>query len=365
MNDFLSQEEIDALLHQKEESGKEGEKEAQSEQEFETKELKIDGETTEKIDLIIEKEKDALGEIGNISMGSASTALSLLLNQKVTITVPKVRVDTQGKLFQSFEIPYVVIDVNFTEGLQGSNLLLIKLQDANIIADLMMGGDGSNPPEELGELQLSAVGEAMNQMIGSAATSMSTIFHRSISISPPTVSFIDFQEETMPMLFEEQENIVVISFKMKIGDLVDSEIMQVMSLEAAREQVGLLFSIPAAGEPDAEFQTPPEPENLPAEKEKSTESVIVPTNDRNIDLILDVPLRISVILGRTRRTIDDVLKLGPGALLELDKLIDEPVEILVNGKQIAQGEVVVIEENFGVRILNIGSPRDRINNLRF
>ncbi|MGB9860336.1 MAG: flagellar motor switch phosphatase FliY, partial [Moorellaceae bacterium] len=149
MSDFLSQEEIDALLQ----GGL----------------LSHPAQVT-----LTEEEKDALGEIGNISMGSAATALSQILNRKVLITTPHTRVTTPEELFASFQMPYVIVEVNFTEGLSGANLLIIKTRDAAVIADLMMGGSGQVEREELDELQKSAVAEAMNQMIGTSATSMST-----------------------------------------------------------------------------------------------------------------------------------------------------------------------------------------------
>ncbi len=364
MNDsFLSQEEIDALLQKKDETS---EKEQEKPGKIEEETLSNDEEE------LTNEQKDALGEIANISMGSASTTLSQLLNQKVTITTPRVWLSEQEKLFSSFERPFVVVDVNFTEGLKGSNLLIIKVKDANVIADLMMGGDGSAPSEELNEMYLSAVGEAMNQMIGSAATAMSTIFQRTVSISPPQTSLKDINDDFSDLYNSKGEKMVVVSFKMEIGNLVNSEIMQVMPLHVAHEEADLLlkpawttvssvvdFSEEMPAEGSSETHTA---EKVEQEKTSQLEREGA-SRDKNLDLILDVPLRVSVILGRTRKSINDVLHLGPGAVIELDKLADEPVDILVNGTLIAHGEVVVVEENFGVRITSIVSPRERINNL--
>ena len=139
-------------------------------------------------DYLDEMEKDALGEIGNISFGSSATALSALLGQKVEITTPTISVVDKKALEEEFIHPYVAVKVDYTVGLSGMNLLVIKQSDAAIIADLMLGGDGIEPNMDLGEIHLSAVQEAMNQMMGSAATSMSTfsirksIFHRQQSI---------------------------------------------------------------------------------------------------------------------------------------------------------------------------------------
>src|SRR5690606_37125629 len=144
---ILAQEEIDALLSR---SGEATEDRGQS----------ADMQLTE-------VEKDALGEIGNISYGSSATALSTILSQRVEITTPRVSVLSKEELLEEFNIPYVVLEVEFTEGLVGNNLMVLKIRDALIIANIMMGGDGQvGEDEELTDLHLSAVQEAMNQMMG-------------------------------------------------------------------------------------------------------------------------------------------------------------------------------------------------------
>ncbi|TDA69391.1 MAG: flagellar motor switch phosphatase FliY [Clostridia bacterium] len=339
--------------------------------------------------ILEQMDEDALGEIGNISMGSAATALSQIINQRVTITTPRVRVSTIRELFSSFTVPYALVQVLYTEGLDGANLLVIKVSDAAVIADLMMGGDGSNPSAELSELALSAVGEAMNQMIGSAATAMSSMFQRRVVISPPLVSQIragtDTEELEIPWGSDAQ--IVIVSFRMVIGELVDSEIMQVMPLAVAQEEVKLLLG-DAGGQPAEEEileggpqpeEAQPRPPSVYATDEPEggadyplpyvTEPPAPPAAPeygklpRNIELILDVPLNVSVILGRTRRPIKEVLSLIPGSVVELDKLANEPVEVLVNGYLIAEGEVVVVNENFGVQVKRIVRPEERIKRL--
>lgn len=371
MNNFLSQEEIDALLNS---PGLLNEEPAVPNPE---------------IQVLNDLERDALGEIGNISMGSAATALSQLLNQRVTITTPQIAVTTPEELLNTFEVPYMLIEVNFTEGLTGSNLLVIKVSDAAIIADLMMGGDGTNPNLELTELHASAVGEAMNQMIGSAATSMSTIFQKSVVISPPHITAVNFQQDSINFPWDINEKIVVVSFKMEIGTLINSEIMQILPVPVAKEETGILLgtssststsdftetSAPAlkAESESTQILSQDEINNLLSDvnsylspQPQQNEKIGAVSGDapKNIELILDVPLNISVILGRTKKPIKEVLNLIPGSIVELEKLADEPVEILVNGTLIAHGEVVVVNENFGVRIIAIDSPVQRLHNLR-
>ena len=173
-DDMLSQEEIDALLRGSDDKDYSGRDDSP----------RID-------DYLNSMEQDALGEIGNISFGSSATALSTLLNQKVDITTPAVSIVERNRLKEEFPHPYVAIQVNYTKGFSGVNLLVIKQSDAAIIADLMLGGDGISASELLGEIQLSAVQEAMNQMMGSAATSMSTIFNKKVDISPPSIDLLN------------------------------------------------------------------------------------------------------------------------------------------------------------------------------
>lgn len=343
-------------------------------------------------------EKDALGELGNISMGSAATTLSILLGRKVQITVPRVEEITIAELRQQYPLPYLVIEVGYSAGLLGSNLLIIRESDACIIADLMMGGDGLNPPEHLNELYLSAVGEAMNQMMGATATSMSTMFNKKVDIKPPNVNVFNFSEPQRISSFED-ENVPVIkvAFRMEVEGLIDSELMQMISVESAQDMVknvlnSMQNSGPAAVEPAPRAQqtsapptpqaspasAPPQPAySAPAPQPKAHQNVTVQPvqfaplaanalmhSGANIDFIADVPLQVTVELGRTRKLIREILDLVPGAVVELDKLAGEPVDILVNGRLIAKGEVVVIDENFGVRVTDIVQPAERMKNIQ-
>lgn len=336
-------------------------------------------------DELTAEEKDALGEIGNISMGAAATTLSELLGQKVTITSPRVVACRQEKLFRSFKIPYIIIQVEFKEGLQGFNVLIIQLKDAMVMADLMMGGDGTGVAEQISEMELSAASEAMNQMIGSASTSLATMFRRTVNISPPTTRVLEMTAEGADYRLSDEDPIVVVSFKMTIGNLVDTEIMQIMSLSTAREEAALLLGqladAPSGPAPDAEkaaraaegtaapppaayADAPAAPRAAPPPGNGAARRTMLSEEEqRKLELLLDIPLQVSVVLGRSRRPIKDVLGLTPGAIVELSSLVDEPVEVLVNGTLVARGEVVVVNENFGVRITSIISPEERVERL--
>ena len=362
---FLSQEEIDALLR--------GEPVAASPSPA--------GQELSDI------EKDALGEIGNISMGTAATTLSVLLGRRVSITTPKVSISTLDEIKRQYPLPYLVIEVGYTQGLLGTNILAIREQDALIIADLMMGGDGSNPPTELNELYMSAVSESMNQMMGSTATSISTIFKKKVDIAPPKVNLLDFAiDPDITQIVTGSDPLVRVSFRMEVEELIDSELMQLMPLSVAKEMVENLMNAvqqPAAApppQPAPPKPAAPPPQPAPAYAQPTQQPVQnvavqpvqfaplkpggMPGVDTNIGLLLDVPLQITVELGRTRKLIRDILELAPGSVIELDKLAGEPVDILANGKLIAKGEVVVIDENFGVRITDVISPLERVNNLQ-
>lgn len=411
----LTQEEIDALLNG-----------AASEPAASDSASNEEASSVLSDDLLSSMEKDALGEIGNISMGSAATTLSVLLGHKVNITTPTVSVDTMSTIQNQYPMPYLVVEVGYVIGINGNNILAIQASDASIIADLMMGGDGLNPQEELNDIHMSAVGEAMNQMMGTVATSLSTMFNKKIDISPPKVNLIDLgAEDKITDLVNNDEPVVKTSFRMEVDGLIDSEIMQILPLDVAKEMVSFLMGggaeaeaqeapapapepapAPVAPEPAPvaaapaqaapapqpaapQYAAPPQPQYTappmgaqpvyapPAYANNVVSSGVpvqnaqfapltnepVEVNAANISLIQDVPLQVTVELGRTKKSIREILEFSTGSIIELDKLAGEPVDIHVNGQLTAKGEVVVIDENFGVRITEIVSPMERVQSL--
>lgn len=400
-DDMISQEEIDALLNgggipvADGDAAPAGESEAAG----------SPGSSSSQFDdVLTEVEKDALGEIGNISMGSAATTLSVLLGHKVNITTPSVSVSTMSIIQEQYPMPYLIVEVGYTVGIDGNNVLAIQAQDAAIIADLMMGGDGTSPDTEINEIAMSAVGESMNQMMGTVATSLSTMFNEKIDISPPKVNLIDFaSKDQVTELVGADEPVVRTSFRMEVDGLIDSEIMQILPVPVAKEMVEALTAEPAAEpEPAPAPAAPAAPAAMPVSAPAPAPAMAAPVmasapaagygmamqphvaanvpvqsaqftplntqpvqvNDANIGLILDVPLSVTVELGRTKKSIKDILELTNGSIVELDKLAGEPVDIQVNGKFLAKGEVVVIDENFGVRITEIASLAERAAKLQ-
>ncbi|MEC1179344.1 flagellar motor switch phosphatase FliY [Metasolibacillus meyeri] len=412
-DEMLSQEEIEALLRGETLENKNDTSEDAAT--ALTDEVRIE-------DHLSPMEQDALGEVGNISFGSSATALSALLGQKVDITTPSISMINRNNLDEEFPHPYVAIQVEYTIGLKGINLLVIKQSDAAIIADLMLGGDGLNPKPELGEIQLSAVQEAMNQMMGSAATSMSTIFNQKVDISPPSIDLMNIAQNEGKDNIPDDDLLVRVSFRLRIGELIDSNIMQLLPLNFSKKIVKSLMgetdeeastAVEAVAQPTQMASEPaaqPMQQQVPVQQQQIQQQPMQqqpmyqqpmyeqpvyqqpmyqqpayqmpPVNvqpaqfanfeqanlsqqeARNLNMLLDIPLQVTVELGRTKRSVKEILELSSGSIIELDKLAGEPVDILVNSRLIAKGEVVVIDENFGVRITDILSQADRLNNLR-
>ncbi|PUU94683.1 flagellar motor switch phosphatase FliY [Halanaerobium sp.] len=403
---FLSQDEIDALMNDQEDE----ESAAAGSDDFN----------------LNSEEIDVIGEVNNIAMGSSATALSTLLDEKVDITTPEVDVKTFQQLIEEYDRPCVLVKVEYVEGIEGLSLLVIDTEDAAVIADLMMGGDGLEgmDQEMLNEISLSAVGEAMNQMMGAASTAMSNILDELVNISPPTAEFIDLDDviEEGRDWFDPNEKIVVTSFKLKVGDVIDSSFKQISSYnfvkdladsllhgntglmdntideeeieEEVKEEVDTSVkeeyqetagsqssqgqknksaSQTNTGEAGRSSQQRREPQNRNIEREEKVDvqSAQFPEFSQsstqplpnNMELIKDVPLEVTVRLGKTVMKIRDILDLGDGSIIELDKLAGEPVDLLVNGKLVAKGEVVVIDENFGFRVKDIISPAERLSKI--
>ncbi len=436
MGDMLSQAEIDALLGDDKKDASEGNENDSA-------------AASVGLDILSSEEKDILGELGNISMGTAATTLFALLNQKVNITTPKVSVFSWKDLANRYDRPCVGIKVGYKEGLIGANVLVLKQHDVKIIADLMMGGSGEvDDTTPLSELDLSAIAEAMNQMVGSSATSLSSMLNMKIDIDTPNAFILDFNDDSFfEQLGFEEDPIVATCFRMEVGTLIDSEIMQILPVGFALDMVNSLRNGSAMGGGETVDETPapapeptpapapqpaPEPTPAPAPQPapepmpqaqpepqmyqqppqmdpqqmyqqpmyqqpmyqqpqqmyqqpmyqqmpqqpmyqqpqanvnvqpaqfQSFDVSAVMQQKENIGIIMDVPLEVTVELGRTHKLIKEILEFSPGTIVELDKLAGEPIDILVNGKHIAKGEVVVIDENFGVRITDIVSVEDRI-----
>lgn len=390
MDGMLSQEEINALLNGMSTG---------------------DNDTGAPREQLTDEEKDAIGEISNISMGTAATTLFSLVNQRVNITTPVVEYATWKDIVNSYDKPCVFIQIYYQDGLDGNNILILKETDVKIITDLMMGGDGTNIGGELTELHLSAISEAMNQMMGSAATSISSMLEKRVDISPPASTIVDLDENIKAENIAEflKGDFVRVSFHMEIGDLVDSVLMQLYPFDFARD-LYKQFIQATTMEPDIPTRSPMDnapkaqapqptpvmqqaqaPQPTPMQQQPGFNPygnmgypnpgmpqpmpyMMPPVQDvnvspvqftpfapmqggvvqpENIDLLMDVPLEVTVELGRTSKSIKEILDFAPGTIIELNRLAGEPIDVLVNGKFVAKGEVVVMEEAFGIRVTEI------------
>ena len=404
MDGMLSQDEINALL-----SGMSLDEDGSVSSDSNPAPSTQSDTSSEAVDesLLSDIEKDAIGEVANISMGTSATTLYSLVNRKVNITTPQVSLANWQTVVEDYPRPCVFIQIKYTVGLDGSNILVLQERDVKIITDLMMGGDGTNTDGELGELHLSAISEAMNQMMGSSATSLSSMLGKKIDISPPQANLVDMADLSEAGDFTNfmDGTFVKISFRMQIGDLVDSTIIQLYPLDFAKslydifmaQQMGEAAPAVDMGEPakvlesvaaPAPAPTPapapmpapmpapgPAPAAMPynmaqpmmappmmpqptmnvqpAQFQPFTADMAALIGQENIGLIMDVPLEVTVELGRTNKTIHEILDFAPGTIIELEKIAGEPIDVLVNGKFVAKGEVVVIEESFGVRVTEI------------
>lgn len=377
------------------------------------------------------EQADIIGEVSNISMGSAATALSNIMNKKVTITSPHVEMDRSDSLEKIQQIPSVDVIVSYTSGIRGSNMLIIRQSDAAEIVRAMTSGMLDESEPDFGEMHLSAIGEVMNQMMGSAATALSGFIGRPVNISTPSAFILtDENKEEKLRFLHNDEQLVFVRFLFRVEGAIESDLYMLMTPDFAMELVNGMIArmepadTPQAPQPDAPAPAGPEkaapatPADTPpaAAPESAADSraagivrqaqpqtsvsaqvaaaassgaaayappepprtmvhaaapartavrpVVLPDFDEsaspmtpdetaNFDLIQDVPLELSVEVGRARKRVKEVIDFSVGSIIELDKQAGDPVDIIVNGQLIAHGEVVVIDESFGVRVTEI------------
>lgn len=424
-------------------------------------------------------EIDAIGEILNISLGASATAVSIMLDARVDITTPKVSVQARDEFEFSNIKPAICVEITYVEGLEGKNIMLLKRQDVKAIIEMLMGMDIPDEEFVLDEMNVSAICEVMNQMMGASATALSELLDMPVNISTPKPHEVDSVEEFKEEFFADEEEMVVIHFDLKIEDKMQSEFLNVMPIKLAKKLVsGFLAEMGAVPEeavpaeqpaPAAEIATQPaaapiaesapaaaetpvapapaqaaetapaqtaqpapaptasvQPEPMPQPAAAAAPTPADPaqpvmpamtaapvqqtqmdpgvvnnmmqmmdmmrqsmdmqrqmmqqqieqshaprrikvhaapqpnlngqeeTNpDENLDLIMDVPMEVSVEIGRTQKYVKDILDLNKGSLVVLDKLAGDQVDLYVNGQCIAKGDVVVVDDNFGIRITEI------------
>jgi flagellar motor switch protein FliN/FliY len=439
-DEFLSQEELDALLQG-----------LNNEEENKSNENNVSASGGQKnVDPVI---LDLVGEVGNIAMGAGATTLSTLLKRKVDISSPTPITLLKSEIKNQFSGKYLIISIDYKDGLKGTNFFLFPANISSVIADLMMGGTGENVPETFDEISISALAEAINQMMGAASTSLSEFLNAKVDITPPQVEVIDFDDPNIsfpPELESASDTIIGIKFKLLIQGLEEGEMWQFVPLDIANN---IKDKVLAAQKVDLEkkestnttqqsqqmpmqqpmqqpmgypqqmpmqqpmqqpmgypqqmpmqqpmqqpmgypqqmpMQQPMQqpmgyPQQMPMQQPMGyippeqqvnvqpknfgqiSGKIVEPTEDvdfEKLQLLFDVPLNVSVELGRRKYSLRDILNFHQGSMIQLDKLAGEPVDIYVNGRLIARGEVVVIDENFGVRITEIVSLEERLRALK-
>ncbi len=329
-------------------------------------------------------EKDTLAEVGNICLGASATTLATILDKAVDITTPRLSIVQAGEIASKHPVPCLKVDVKYTTGIEGSNLLLVKEDDAMAIASMMIGEFEQEKEVVLDEIGLSAVQEAMNQMMGSMATSMSELFQRTIEISPTNLELINLSEGlTVVEGLEADEEVVYIEFSITVEDVIDSVMIQVIPLQFAKNMAGYLLKTEHADEEETIKTTDHDEiiqqpvisdeveEKIVAEevagqkKDQVTASVDYatkrsedqkqsdPIDLQKLDMVRDIPMDITVILGSTKLPLGKLFSLDRGSVVDLDRLNNEPVEILTNNRLLAKGEIVMVNDQLGIRITEI------------
>jgi len=366
-------------------------------------------------------EIDAVGEILNISMGSAATAVSELLNAKVWITTPKVNVVKVGELNYDNLEPAICVKIVYVEGITGLNMMVLKQNDVQLILNQLLGNPLVIDPDfQFDELNISAVSEIMNQMMGASATALSDLLGMTVDISVPTPYIIEKASFGDLCEMDESETVVAVTFNLTVDGVMESEFMSVLSLPLAKtlsskmikmfrvaeeEQAGTAAAsaaaaaqpAPAAAAAPAQpqqpipqmpqmpmgempqqpmyqmppqggygypnqyaaygaYPPPPPPVNIQNAQLHQFDAMDfgIPADQKdNLKLLMGVPLEISVEIGTAKRKVKDILEFTQGTIIELERQAGAPVDIVVNGNLIARGDVVVIDDNFAVRITEI------------
>ena len=315
------------------------------------------------LDDFSEMEKDTLKEIGNISLGSSATTLSQLIMRQVNITTPVISYKTVAEINASFKAPCLLVKVEYVEGITGNNLLIIAKEDAVVIGQLMMMEEPSSD-EEITEIHISAVSEAMNQMMGASATAMSDMFDRMINISSPQVEYRKISE-TMEKddFLQSVDGFIQIAFKIEVQGLINSELIQLMPIDFAHQTANFLLSefeeetsSTVDAKQDLSEFIEQEPlidfsniDGLATEKLKNFEQMA----DDELTLIKNISLEVKGVVGRIKMPLEKILKLDRGSVIELDSGAGNDVEILINGKKIAYGEIVAVGDQYGLRLCKI------------
>jgi len=343
----LSQEEIDALLAS--EPGAAG------------------GATaTETLD---DAQKEFLVSFEGVLLDALCRVWGMLAGGQVSAGVPQQSETSAGALKFSKEWKGTGFISNWTGGVEGKNLFVIDPQSSLLVANKMMGKEPEEG-EEPGEMHISALGEAVNQFLGALITQIGQEEYTGTFECQPPEGEVGTPGEIGEKVFEGVETLLMISSTLTFDGGQEGEFIHLMPMEtaiqiaklnpagAAADEPAVAEAAPAAGAPQGDSA-----QASPVSFAEFGPGTAAKDTPEGLSRLMKVPLVISTELGRTEMKIADILSLSPGSLIELDRLAGEQVDLLVNGILFAKGEVVVIDENFGVRITSILSPKERLEEL--
>jgi flagellar motor switch protein FliN len=307
---------------------------------------------------------EKLKTLGEEAFGELSQALTGLLGREVSVSFSQVSDTDSVALASTLNSHYLFSTLKGSGGVDGTAFLLTKEKDSSIIADLLIGQDGTNAPEKMTELHLSAFGEVVHQIIEVFTRNAKKFAGSKVLWEVINTVAVD-PTDVVQLLSQAASSWTVFSFGVFVQDLFSSDLLFCLPGPVAT-RLSSGTGKPAASVPAGNFQTGVSKNTqsrvggmVMQQLENEFTGSARPTGG-NIGLLLDVPLKLTVELGRTTKLVKEILALAPGSVVELDKLAGEAVDILVNEKLIAKGEVVVIDENFGVRITEIINPEERL-----
>lgn len=346
------------------------------------------------------KEEAFFLDFSKVAMTAGSTAVSQALGNTVNFVAPETSVVQFASLQEELPAQQVLIQTGYHVSQLYESLLLIKEYDVAVIFDILMGKDGRNPDLEMSDLQISAIGEVMNQFMGASATALSEEYGAKLTMKAPESQQVDLEHASLfPAAFLNAP-LLQVKYNLVIEGILDSEIYELRVLKSAQGLYQALTT-PAAAPPPMAAPSPqqnqppsapptmasptpaptsipnyapppsmpppppsaPPPPVHPVEFSPLSSQSLVEATPHNFDRVVDIPLKVTVELGSKKIKIKDILDLNKGAVVELDRIAGEPVDMFVNGKLMAKGEVVVVHEKFGLRITEILGPNDRLKNL--
>ncbi|MGE6487509.1 flagellar motor switch phosphatase FliY [Paenisporosarcina sp. NPDC076898] len=323
------------------------------------------------------REMEALSELLNVSLGSSSTVLTTLFTQQVTVSNTKLSIKRNDELLNHTKEPFIVVLGEYEGGINGLQILSVHVDDVQTMTNLIHKDSEENHIRK----QFQVVEEVVQQMFTTVSQSMSTVLDEEITHSLSSMDLIETLNDFPVAKFTDEEWFVEADFQLKITTQEHMTLHLCIPVRMAKQVVGILTDSLEEGHPEEtkemQFQSTTQTDAASKTDETGTspniqsvqfsnfdESSSAHAEPNNLDMLLDIPLQVTVELGRTKRMVKEILSVSQGSIIELDKLAGEPVDILINNKLIAVGEVVVIDENFGVRVTDILSTAERISKLR-